>query len=77
MPRPLDLTLDPHIGDSTPFCNRDSRKQFRHKRLKIAKTIGTSTHNNYCDCEGREILLEGKIPIDSDKYVKLFRGQDK
>ena len=75
--RPLDLKLDPHIGDSAPSCSRDSRKQFREERLKIAKAIGMSTQNNDCDREHRKILLEGEIPIDSDKYVKLFRGQRK
>ena len=45
--------------------------------MKIAKAIGMSTQNNDCDREHRKILLEGEIPIDSDKYVKLFRGQRK
>jgi hypothetical protein len=69
--------LDANISNSSASCNRNRRKQFGDQRLKIAKAIGTSTQNNDGDGERRKILLEGEIPIDSDKYVKLFGGQRK
>jgi hypothetical protein len=36
-----------------------------------------SAQYNDCDRKRRKILLEREIPIDSDEYVKLFRGQGK
>jgi len=45
--------------------------------LKIAKAIGMSAQNDNGDRKRGKILLEGEIPIDGDKDVKLLRGQSK
>ncbi len=37
---------------------------------RTSQGIGNGAQNDDCDREGREMLLEGEIPVDSDEYVK-------
>ena len=59
------------------FARRNGGQQFGNQWLKIGEAIGNSAQHDDCDRESREMLLKRKIPVDSDKYVELFRGKRK
>ncbi|MBA2591970.1 MAG: hypothetical protein H0U97_06800, partial [Gammaproteobacteria bacterium] len=45
--------------------------------LQVRQAIRTRTQNDDCDREARKTLLKGKVSIDSDEHVELFRSQRK
>lgn len=69
--------LDPDERSDTTLGRRDGREQFGDEGFKISESIRTCAQYDDRDVKGRKILLKRKIPIDSNKYRKLFRGQSK
>ena len=75
--RPFDLKLYTHVLNGTSTGTGNTRKQRGDEGFKISETVRGRTKNNDCDREGRQILLKGKIAINSDEYLELARGECK